>query len=71
MIYKYYGSTKKLHGGHPETKLKEVFMKSKASGLLQHRSYDCSKELLPGNVSPCNRIYLLSLVEQKVMEDYV
>lgn len=47
----------------------EVFNVVKAARLPPHRSWDCAINLLQGNTPPCSRVYPLSLVETKVMED--
>ncbi|KAK3523737.1 hypothetical protein QTP70_009255 [Hemibagrus guttatus] len=55
----------------PYKKLSEVFSKEKATHLPPHRPWDCAIELLPNAMPPKNRIYLLSLLESKAMEEYI
>ncbi len=49
----------------------DVFCPKKATQLPPHRPWDCAIDLLPGESVPKERIYPLSLPEQKVMEEYI
>ncbi|XP_060756573.1 uncharacterized protein LOC132867607, partial [Neoarius graeffei] len=51
--------------------LKEVFSKSKASGLPPYRTDACAIDLLLGTTPPHNCIYPLSITKQAAMEEYV
>lgn len=46
-------------------------VKTKASGLPLYCFYDCTINLLPDPTPPCNRVYHLSVTEQRAMEEYV
>lgn len=49
----------------------KVFSRTKVSGLLPHRDYDCTIDLLPGTTPPRGRAYPLSCTEQRTMKYYV
>lgn len=49
----------------------EVFNVVKAARFSPHRPWDCAINLLPVTTPPRSRVYPLSLVETKAMEDYV
>ncbi|KAK3548133.1 hypothetical protein QTP70_004862 [Hemibagrus guttatus] len=49
----------------------EVFSKEKATSLPSHRPWDCAIDLFPNITPPKNRVYPLSLPENKVMDDYI
>lgn len=48
-----------------------VFNKAKATSLPPHRPYDCAIDLLPGTAPPKSRLYSLSALERKSMENYI
>ncbi|KAK3530547.1 hypothetical protein QTP86_027911 [Hemibagrus guttatus] len=49
----------------------DVFCPKKASKLPPHRPWDCAIDLLPGEPVPRGRIYPLSILEEKAMEEYI
>ncbi|KAK3552410.1 hypothetical protein QTP86_011646 [Hemibagrus guttatus] len=49
----------------------DVFCPRKASKLPPHRPWDCTIDLLPGEPVPRGRIYPLSILEEKAMEEYI
>lgn len=50
--------------------LQETFSKERASGLPAHHPNDCAITVLSGASRPQERVYLLSLDEQRAMEEY-
>ncbi|KAK3556977.1 hypothetical protein QTP70_022326 [Hemibagrus guttatus] len=50
---------------------RDVFCPKKASKLPPHRSWDCAIDLIPGEPVPKGRIYSLTLLEEKAMEEYI
>ncbi|KAI7810424.1 putative retrotransposon-like protein 1-like [Triplophysa rosa] len=50
--------------------LREVFSKSRATSLPQHRPYDCGIDLIPGAVPPRGRLYSLSDGDLRPCIDY-
>uniref|UniRef100_A0A3B1JS24 CCHC-type domain-containing protein n=1 Tax=Astyanax mexicanus TaxID=7994 RepID=A0A3B1JS24_ASTMX len=51
--------------------LSEVFSKSRATQLPPHRPYDCAIELIDNQIPPKSRIYPLTQIEERAMEEYV
>ncbi len=51
--------------------LKEVFSKSRAASLPQHRPYDCAIDLLPGKSPPKGKLYSLFIPDREAMEKYI
>lgn len=51
--------------------LGEVFSKERTVKLPQHKSWDCTIELLPNAMPPRSKVYPLSIPEKQAMEDYV
>lgn len=51
--------------------LQDVFIMERASRLPSHHSYYCAITLLPGTSPLWGRVYLLSLDEQRAMEEYI
>ncbi|KAK3532299.1 hypothetical protein QTP86_016063, partial [Hemibagrus guttatus] len=49
----------------------DVFCPKRASKLPPHRPWDCAIDLLPGEPVPRGRIYPLSILEEKAMEEYI
>lgn len=49
----------------------DVFSKQAATKLQPHRSWDCAIDLLPGAKLPKDRVYPLSILERKAMEEYI
>ncbi|KAK3565245.1 hypothetical protein QTP86_001581 [Hemibagrus guttatus] len=49
----------------------DVFCPKKASKLPPHRPWDCAIDLIPGEPVPKERIYSLTLPEEKAMEEYI
>ncbi len=49
----------------------DVFSKQAATKLPPHRPWDCSIDLLPGHKLPKGRVYSLSILECKAMEEYI
>ncbi|KAK3548563.1 hypothetical protein QTP70_014484 [Hemibagrus guttatus] len=49
----------------------EVFSEERADRLPGHQVWDCAIDLLPNTSFPKGRIYPLSLLESKAMEDYI
>ncbi|KAK3517471.1 hypothetical protein QTP70_012450 [Hemibagrus guttatus] len=49
----------------------DVFSQMAATKLLPHRPWDCAINLLPGAKLPKGRVYLLSIPENKAMEEYI
>ncbi len=50
---------------------KDVFSKQAATRLPPHRPWDCAIDLLPGTKLPKGRVYPLSILECKAMDDYI
>ncbi|KAK3545144.1 hypothetical protein QTP70_001463 [Hemibagrus guttatus] len=48
----------------------DVFCPKRVSKLPPHRPWDCAIDLLPGEPVPRGRIYPLSILEEKAMEEY-
>ncbi len=48
-----------------------VFSKQTATQLPPHRPWDCAIDLLPGYKLPKGRVYSLSILERKAMEEYI
>ncbi|XP_077336648.1 protein orai-2 isoform X1 [Lithobates pipiens] len=48
-----------------------VFDKGQAGSLPPHQPYDCAIDLQPGAIPPRGRVYPLSVLEDKAMEEYV
>ncbi|KAK3545982.1 hypothetical protein QTP70_018649 [Hemibagrus guttatus] len=55
----------------PYTDFERVFSEERASHLPEHQEWDCGIDLLPNTSLPKGRIYPLSLLESKAMEDYI
>ena len=53
------------------TKFKDIFDKTQAAVLPEHRPYDCAIELLPGTQPPWGPIYNLSEPETKALQEYI
>jgi len=51
--------------------LKEVFSKSYAASLPQHRPYDIAIDLLPGTSPSKGKLYSLSIPGREAMEKYI
>lgn len=51
--------------------LAAVFSKARATSLPPHRLYNCTIDLLPGTAPPKGRLYSLSELELKAMEEYI
>ncbi len=49
----------------------DVFCKQAATQLPPHRPWVCAIDLLPGYKLPKGRVYPLSILERKAMEDYI
>ncbi|KAK3505640.1 hypothetical protein QTP70_004728, partial [Hemibagrus guttatus] len=49
----------------------DVFCPKRASKLPPQRPWDCAIDLLPGEPVPRGRIYTLSILEEKAMEEYI
>ncbi|KAK3508724.1 hypothetical protein QTP70_004270 [Hemibagrus guttatus] len=49
----------------------DIFCPKRASKLPSHRPWDCAIDLLPGEPVPRERIYPLSIPEEKAMEEYI
>ncbi|KAK3531146.1 hypothetical protein QTP70_013246 [Hemibagrus guttatus] len=49
----------------------DVFCPKRASKLPPHRPWDCAIDLLTGEPVPRGRIYPLSILEEKAMEEYI
>ncbi len=49
----------------------DVFCPKRVTQLPPHRPQDCAIDLIPGDPVPHGRIYLLSIPEQKAMEEYI
>ncbi len=49
----------------------DVFNKQAATCLPPHRPWDCAIDLLPGTKLPKGRVYPLSILECKAMDDYI
>ncbi len=49
----------------------DVFCKQASTRLPPHRPWDCAIDLLPGTKLPKGRVYPLSILEYKAMEDYI
>ncbi|KAK3566681.1 hypothetical protein QTP86_003194 [Hemibagrus guttatus] len=64
----------KVAGGHlprQYTDFQEVFSEERAARLPRHQVWDCAIDLLPNASLPKGRIYPLSLLESKAMEEYI
>ncbi|KAK3549307.1 hypothetical protein QTP70_034534 [Hemibagrus guttatus] len=46
-------------------------LQQRASKLPPHRPWDCTIDMLPGEPVPRGRIYPLSILEEKAMEEYI
>ncbi len=53
------------------TAFQDVFSKQLATNLPLHLPWYCAIYLLPGAILPKGRVYPLSILEHKVMEDYI
>ncbi|KAK3506468.1 hypothetical protein QTP70_001152 [Hemibagrus guttatus] len=49
----------------------DVFCPKKASKLPPHQPWDCAIDLIPSEPVPKGRIYSLTLLEEKAMEEYI
>ncbi|KAK3506431.1 hypothetical protein QTP70_002157 [Hemibagrus guttatus] len=49
----------------------DVFCPKEASKLPPHQPWDCAIDLIPGESVPKGRIYSLSILEEKAMEEYI
>src|SRR5690606_7536046 len=49
----------------------DVFSKSNADLLPQHRPYDCSIPLQPNSDLPFGRVYNLTVKETQALQDYI
>ncbi|KAK3548971.1 hypothetical protein QTP70_022658 [Hemibagrus guttatus] len=49
----------------------DVFSQTAATKLLPHRPWDCAIDLLPGAKLPKGRVYPLSILENKAMEEFI
>ncbi|KAK3516402.1 hypothetical protein QTP70_010488 [Hemibagrus guttatus] len=50
---------------------RDVFCPKEASKLPPHRPWDCTIDLIPGEPVPRGKIYSLSILEKKAMEEYI
>ncbi|KAK3508365.1 hypothetical protein QTP70_022939 [Hemibagrus guttatus] len=53
------------------TPFSDVFCPKRASKLPPHRPWDCAINLLPGESVPRGKIYPLSILDEKAMEEYI
>ncbi|KAK3525793.1 hypothetical protein QTP70_007554 [Hemibagrus guttatus] len=51
--------------------LREVFSKDRAADLPAHCPWDCAIDLIPNAMPPKSRIYPLSILERRAMEEYI
>ncbi|KAK3517673.1 hypothetical protein QTP70_015559, partial [Hemibagrus guttatus] len=59
------------HLPKPYADFREVFSEERAARLPTYQAWDCAIDLLPNTSLPKGRIYPLSLLESKAMEDYI
>ncbi|KAK3548239.1 hypothetical protein QTP70_005825 [Hemibagrus guttatus] len=53
------------------TEFREIFSEERAARLPSHQAWDCAIDLLPNASPPRGRVYPLSLLEAKAMEEYI